>query len=115
MEVNSRLSKKDDNIDDIILLKLIEVNCKSGSVSSSMTSKNICKHSNKNFISTGNLNKHIKNVHKIDAVAQGTIQCREQHCSFSCTEIRNLRDHLKAKHQFKMEEEKLIFTSLDDL
>ena len=71
----------------------------------------LCCQCNKYFSSVGNLNKHLKNVHKIAVNPAGEIKCLEYQCSFSCKEISSLRNHLMQQHGMKMEMEKVKFNS----
>lgn len=114
--LNNKEVKNEDDDDDNDLINSTENDSDDDDDNSAnIVRHSMCSHCNKTFVSAENLNKHIRNVHKIDRVAQGTIQCCKQHCSFSCTDIRHLHDHLKTSHHFEIEEEKLRFTSLDCL
>ena len=87
----------------------------SSSTSSEHTSTSVgsprCCQCNKLFSSVGNLNKHLKNVHKVTVIPEGKIKCLECHCSFSCKEISSLRYHLMQHHRMNMEIEKIKFHS----
>ena len=76
-----------------------------------------CTTCNKTFSSKGNLNRHNKEVHALNAVEDhcGTIYCLEQHCEFISRYITDLRKHLVTIHGFKMDEEQVTFQSLEGI
>ncbi|XP_050314961.1 uncharacterized protein LOC126749334 [Anthonomus grandis grandis] len=77
----------------------------------------VCKYCEKLFSSQSNINKHIKNVHKLKASAVSydkavwNSKCMESACNSSFQRNEDLVIHLRTEHNMFFETEDLFFTS----
>ena len=64
----------------------------------------------KQYSHRSSLFKHMKKLHPA-CTSSGHIQCKEENCSFKCTYIAQLREHLIHHHSFCIDSEELSFQS----
>lgn len=72
-----------------------------------------CTECGKKYKHYSSLYKHRQQVHSSNSTGQ--ITCKEYECLFSCRFISALRQHLVLKHEMKMEEKQLVFSTYDGM
>lgn len=76
----------------------------------------ICDICGKEFTSTrSSFRRHLRDKHNIVETVEYGVKCMEPNCNFTCSMLKDLRQHLESHHDMLQEVDELLFRNIQGL